>query len=250
LLPSLLRNFWDYKIVDPFTLLAIANGAVAAVKQATQLYKDIKSASGDVSDVLKDLKEQYHRIVDPSPQQKMQYNAEVQRVQEIATADPNNVFSEIGNQLGILMDAYDALSKALLQEELSGKKLYKGEESVGRRALRRIIITARLDAMLAEIRETMVYQSPPELNGLWGKFQTMWERIVAEQEAAHVEELKQDKIAKCRRANIKRKLKEQLTSVIAVLFIILWYVWVMILIRTSHTYQLQFLSPDWWCVLC
>ena len=168
-------------------MLAVANAAVLGVKKATQLYKDIKSASGDVSEVLKDLREQYHRIVDPSPAQKMQYNAEVQRVQEIAKADPNDVFSEIGNQLGILMDAYDALSKALLQEELSSKKVYKGEESVGRRALRRIIITARLDAMLVEIRETMIYKSPPELGALWGKFQTMWERIVAEQEADNAE---------------------------------------------------------------
>jgi len=180
----------------------------------------------------------------------MQYNAEVQRVQEIAKTDPNDVYTEIGNQLGVLMDAYDALSKALLQEELSGKKVYKGEESVGRRALRRIIITARLDAMLVEIRETMVYQAPKELGALWGKFETMWKRIVAEQEAAHVEELKQNQVAKWRRANIRRKLKEQLTSVIAVLFIILWYVWVMILIRTSHTYRGHFSSPFWSCVLC
>jgi hypothetical protein len=236
--------------VDPLTLLAAANAAVLAVKKGCQLYKDIKSASGDVSAVLKDLREQYHRIVDPSPQQKMQYNAEVQRVQEIAKADPNDVFSEIGNQLGVLMDAYDALSKALMQEEISGKKVYKGEESIGRRALRRIIITSRLDAMLAEIRETMVYRSPPELNGLWAKFETMWERIVAEQEAAHVEELKQNQVAKWRRANIRKKLKEQLTSVIAVLFIILWYVWVMIMIRMSHTYRGHFSSPFWSCVLC
>jgi hypothetical protein len=180
----------------------------------------------------------------------MQYNAEVQRVQEIAKADPNDVYTEIGNQLGALMDAYDALSKALLQEELSGKKVYKGEESIGRRALRRIIITARLDAMLVEIRETMVYKAPAELGALWGKFETMWQRIVAEQEAAHVEELKQDQIAKWRRANIRRKLKEQLTSVIAVLFIILWFLWVMILIRTSHTFHGLYSLPYWWCVLC
>jgi hypothetical protein len=231
-------------------LLAIANSAVLGIKKATQLYKDIKSASGDVKEVLDDLRSQYHKIVDPSPAQKMQYTAEVQRVQEIAKTDPNDVFTEIGNQLGILMDAYDALSKALLQEELSGKKVYKGEESIGRRALRRIIITARLDAMLAEIRENMIYQSPPELGSLWGKFETMWQRIVAEQEAAHVEELKQDQIAKWRRANIKRKLKEQLTSVIAVLFIMLWFIWVMILIRTSHTYRGHFSSPFWSCVLC
>ena len=236
--------------MDPLTLLAAVNAAVAAVKKGCQLYKDIKSASGDVSEVLKDLREQYHRIVDPTPAQKMQYNAEVQRVQEIAKADPNDVYTEIGNQLGILMDAYDALSKALLQEELSGKKVYKGEESIGRRALRRIIITARLDAMLVEIRETMVYRSPQELSGLWGKFETMWERIVAEQEVANAEELRQSQIAKWRRASIKRKIAEQMTSIVAVLFIIAWFIWVMILIRTSHTYHGLYSSPSWYCVLC
>jgi hypothetical protein len=174
----------------------------------------------------------------------------VQRVQEIAKTDPNDVFSEIGNQLGVLMDAYDSLSKALLQEELSGKKVYKGEESVGRRALRRIIITARLDAMLVEIRETMVYRAPPELGSLWGKFETMWERIVAEQEAANAEEIKQARIAKWRRANIRRKVKEQLTSIAAVAFIILWFLWLMILLRTSHTFRGLYSLPSLWCVLC
>ena len=236
--------------MDPLTLLVAVNAAVAAVKKGCQLYKDIKSASGDVSEVLKDLREQYHRIVDPTPAQKMQYNAEVQRVQEIAKTDPNDVYTEIGNQLGILMDAYDALSKALLQEELSGKKVYKGKESIGRRALRRIIITARLDAMLVEIRETMVYRSPQELSGLWGKFETMWERIVAEQEVANAEELRQSQIAKWRRASIKRKIAEQMTSIVAVLFIITWFIWVMILIRTSHTYHGLYSSPSWYCVLC
>ena len=236
--------------MDPFTLLATANAAVAAVKKGCQLYKDIKNASGDVKAVLDDLKEQYHKLVDPTPAQKMQYNAEVQRVQEIAKTDPNDVYTEIGNQLGALMDAYDALSKALLQEELSGKKVYKGEESIGRRALRRIIITARLDAMLVEIRETMVYQAPKELGALWGKIETMWERIVAEQEAAHVEELRQAQISKWRRAKIRRKLKEQLTSVLAVVFIMGWFLWVMILIRTSHTYRGLYSSPSWYCVLC
>ena len=236
--------------MDPLTLLAAANAAVVAVKKGCQLYKDIKSASGDVSAVLKDLREQYHKLVDPTPQQKMQYNAEVQRVQEIAKTDPNDVYTEIGNQLGVLMDAYDVLSKALLQEELSGKKVYKGEESVGRRALRRIIITARLDAMLVEIRETMIYQAPKELGALWGKFETMWKRIVAEQEAAHVEEIRQAQVAKWRRTKIRRKLKEQLTSVLAVLFVTTWFLWVMILIRTSATYRGLYSSPSSFCVLC
>jgi hypothetical protein len=236
--------------VDPFTLLATANAAVAAVKKATQLYKDIKNASGDVRDVLEDLKKQFHKIVDPTPQQKMQYNAEVQRVQEIAKADPNDIFTEIGNQLGTLMDAYDALSKALLQEEMQGKQVYKGEESIGRRAIRRIIITARLDAMLVEIREMMVYQAPKELGSLWEKFDVTWKRIVSEQDAAHAEELRLAQVAKWRRANIKRKIAEQMTSILAVLFIIIWFLCLMILIRTSHTYRSLYSSPSLLCALC
>jgi hypothetical protein len=180
----------------------------------------------------------------------MQYTAEVQRVQEIAKADPNDVFAEIGNQLGVLMDAYDALGKALLQEEIQGKKVYKGDESIGRRAIRRIIITARLDAMLVEIREMMVYQAPKELGSLWEKFDVTWKRIVAEQEAANAEELKQAQAAKWRRASIKRKIAEQMTSILAVAFIILWFLWVMIMIRTSHTYRGLYSSPSLFCVLC
>jgi hypothetical protein len=219
--------------VDPLTLLAAANAAVAAVKAGCKLYKDIKGAAGDVSDVLKDLKEQYNKIVDPTPAQKMQYNAEVQRVQEIAKSDPNDVFTDIGNQLGVLMDSYDAISKLFLKEQLESKQVYKGEESIGRRALKRILITSRLDAMLTEIRETMVFRAPPELGALWGKFEEMWQRIVAEQEAAHAEELRLAQIASWRRRKRIAEIKSKVAWVSAVVFVVLWAVGLMWLTMRS-----------------
>jgi hypothetical protein len=219
--------------VDPLTLLAAANAAVAAVKAGCKLYKDIKGAAGDVSDVLKDLKEQYNKIVDPTPVQKQQYNAEVQRVQEIAKADPNDVFTDIGNQLGTLMDSYDAISKLFLKEQLDAKQVYKGEESIGRRALKRILITTRLDAMLAEIRETMVYKAPPELGALWSKFEEMWQQIVAEQEAAHAEEIKLAQIASWRRRRRIAEIKSKVAWVSAVVFVVLWAVGIMWLTTKS-----------------
>lgn len=210
--------------MDPLTLLAAANAAVAAVKKGCQLYKDIKNASGEVSDVLKDLRAQFDKVTggNPTVEQKQKYNAEVQRVQEIAKADPNDVYTEIGDQLGALMDSYDALSKALLAEQMESKKVYKGEESVGRRALRRIIITTRLDAMLAEIRETMVYRAPPELGSLWSKFEEMWKTIVAEQDAAHAEELKLIQMARWRRRKKIAELRAKVTWISAVVFVVLW----------------------------
>jgi hypothetical protein len=188
-----------------------------------------------VSEVLKDLRAQFDKVTggNPTVEQKQKYNAEVQRVQEIAKADPNDVYTEIGNQLGALMDSYDALSKALLAEQMESKKVYKGEESIGRRALRRIIITTRLDAMLAEIRETMVYRSPPELGSLWSKFEEMWKTIVAEQDQAHAEELKLIQMARWRRKRKIAELRAKITWISAVVFVVLWGVGLMWLTTRS-----------------
>jgi hypothetical protein len=187
---------------------------------------------------LKDLKEQYEKITNPTPAQKQQYHAEVQRVQEIAKADPNDVFTNIGEQLGALMDSYDAISKAFLKEQLEAKQVYKGDESIGRRALKRILITSRLDAMLAEIRETMVYRSPPELAGLWGKFEEMWQRIVAEQEAAHAEELRLAQIAAWRRRKRIAEIRSKVVWVSAVVFVVAWAVGLMWLTTKSATMRM------------
>ncbi len=188
-----------------------------------------------MSEVLKDLRAQFDKVTggNPTVEQKQKYNAEVQRVQEIAKADPNDVYTEIGDHLGALMDSYDALSKALLAEQMESKKVYKGEESVGRRALRRIIITTRLDAMLADIRETMVYRAPPELGSLWSKFEEMWQTIVAEQDQAHAEELKLIQMARWRRKRKIAELRAKITWISAVVFVVLWGVGLMWLTTRS-----------------
>ena len=143
-------------------------------------------------------------------------------MQEIAKTDPADVYTDIGNQLGALMDAYDAIHKALQKEELEAKQVYRGDESIGRRALRRILITTRLDAMLAEIRETMVYKAPPELGSLWSKFEEMWKTIVAEQEEAHAEELKLIQMARWRRRKKIAELRAKAVWISAVVFVTLW----------------------------
>jgi hypothetical protein len=202
------------------------------------LYKEIKSVAGEAKDVIDDLKQQYDKIVDPTPAQKQQYHAEVQRVQEVAKADPNDVFTDIGNQLGALMDSYDAISKLFLKEQLDAKQVYKGEESIGRRALKRILITSRLDAMLVEIRETMTYRAPPELGALWSKFEEMWQRIVAEQEEAHAEELRLAQIARWRRKRRIADLRAKVAWISAVVFVIAWAVGLMWLTTRSATQRM------------
>jgi hypothetical protein len=81
------------------------------------------------------------------------------------------VFLQIGNDLGALMDAYDAIGKAFMAQEADAKEVYAGTDSIGKRALNRVIIRSRLDAMIVELRETMVYRAPPELGDLWTKYE-------------------------------------------------------------------------------
>lgn len=216
----------------------MANAAVAAVKKGCQLYKDIKGAAGEVSGVLQDLKEQFQKIPFPTNEQKRKYNEEVQRVQEIAKADPNDVFTQIGDELGKLMDAYDAIGKLFIREEAEAKLVYKGEESIGRRALKRVLIRARLDAMLAELREMMVYQAPPELGALWGKFEAMWQQIVAEQEVAQEEEHRRVQAEQWRQRRVREERKAQAVIAGAVAFVLLWAIWVLSLVQKSASLRL------------
>ena len=236
--------------MDPLTLLAAANAAVAAVKKGCQLYKDIKGAAGEVKDVLDDLKTQFGKIPNPTNAQKIQYNEEVARVQEIGKADPNDVFIKIGNDLGTLMDEYDKIGNVFIQQEAEATQVYTGTDSIGKRALIRVIIRSRLDAMFAELRETMVYKAPAELGDLWGRYEKMWKQIVIEQDEAHKRETIKIQIEAARQRRLRRKRKEEAVWVGAILFVVAWYVGVLLLLRLSQTYRGHYLSPWWSCVLC
>ena len=223
---------------------------MAAVKKGCQLYKDIKGAAGEVKDVLDDLKTQFGKIKNPTNAQKIQYNEEVQRVQEIGRADPNDVFIQIGTDLGALMDEYDKIGKVFIQQEAEAQQVYTGTESIGKRALMRVIVRSRLDAMLAELRETMVYKAPPELGALWTKYEAMWKQIVIEQDQAHKRETAKMQIEAARQRRLRRKRKEEAVWVGAILFVVAWYVGVLLLLRLSQTYRGHYSSPFWSCVLC
>lgn len=197
----------------------------------------MKATAGDVNDVLKDLRDQYHKIVEPSKEQTAQYQAEVKRVQELGQTHPQEALNSIWDHLGTFVDEYDRLSKAFIEEEANAKKVYKGTESLSRRALRRIQISTQLDAALADVRELMVYETPPELGNVWTRFENMWQQIVQEQNEALAEELRKTQIMLWQRRKAINHAKALAAWVGAVMFVVAWMWGLIILIRTSRTYQ-------------
>lgn len=225
-------------MIDPVTIAAAYKACTVAIdlaKKGVDLYKQIKSTSGDVSDVLKDLKEQYHKIVDPSPEQKKQYNEEVKKVQEVAKAVPDDVLNDIWSNLGTFIDQYEALVKIYVQSEAAAKEVYKGDLSLGRRALERIRLESKLNDMLAQVREQMVYNTPPELGSVWSRFEKAWTDIQNEQADALAIETRKIQAARWQRRQQINRVKSQLVWIGAVVLTILWAIMLMALIVRSET---------------
>jgi hypothetical protein len=225
-------------VLDPITIAAAYRACATAIdlaKRGVELYKQIKSTSGDVSDVLKDLREQYNRIASPSKEQTKQYNAEVKKVQEVAKAAPDDVLNDIWSNLGNFIDQYEALAKIYVQSEAAAKEVYKGDLSLGRRALERIRLESKLDEMLAQVREQMVYNTPPELGSVWSRFEKAWHDIQNEQADALAIETRKIQAARWQRKQAVNRLKARLVYVGATVFVILWAVGIMLLVVRSAT---------------
>jgi hypothetical protein len=215
--------------MDPITLFALANGAVSAVKAGCKLYKDIKGAAGEVKDVLKDLDSQFQKLhppeKPPTVAQKNAYIEEKNRVIELnkkANADEHTgVYTEIGNHLGAYYDNFYKCIAIFEEEERRAKtEVYTGDASLGKRALQRVLMKKQLEQMSIELRELMVYQSPPELGALYTEVEAMMKQMGKEQSVLIAKQMQIQAVQDRRRAARLKRLRDEFIIGIAVIVII------------------------------
>ena len=233
--------------MDPLTLFALANGAVKLVKEGCKLYKDIKGAAGDIKDVLKDLDDQFHskyKDHPPSIAEKNQYIEEKNRIINLNKQDGEtaNIYTQIGEQLGVYFDNLHKCHAIFEEEERRSRtEVYHGEDSIGKRALQRVLLKKQLDAMGQELREIMVYQSPPELGALWTEVEAMMQVVGKEQAGAIALEMQRDRANARARALRRKKLKYKLwcwgMTTVAILYLC-WLVWGVVQIRITEKPEL------------
>jgi hypothetical protein len=204
--------------MDPITLFALANGAVSAVKAGCKLYKDIKGAAGEVKDVLKDLEDQFHKLhpadKPPTVAQKNAYIEEKNRVIELNkkanSGETTGIYTEIGEHLGKYYDNYYKCMAIFEEEEKRSKtEIYQGDDSIGKRALQRVLMRKQLEQMGTELREIMVYQSPPELGALHTEVEEMMKQLGKEQKVLITQKMQNQAVQDRRRAARMKHLKEQ-----------------------------------------
>ncbi len=223
--------------MDPLTLFALANGAVAAVKKGCELYKEIASAAGDVKGVLKDLEEQFnsrHKDNPPTVAERNQYIEEKNRVIELSKQQPNDIYTTIGEELGVYFENYAKCTAIFEEEEKNAQEVYTGETSLGKRALQRVLMQTRLAAMEAELRELMVYNCPSELGDLYTRVFAMMEKMKKEQTVAWAKKRAEDKISEARKRKRINKIRCEAWKyglTLAFTLYIIWLIWAIVQVR-------------------
>jgi hypothetical protein len=214
--------------MDPLTLFALANGAVSAVKAGCKLYKDIKGAAGEVKDVLKDLDSQFHKLYEGKsvpPEAKKQLQEEKARVIELNkkanASEHTGIYTEIGNHLGAYYDNYYKCIAVFEEEERRAKtEVYTGDDSLGKRALQRVLMRKQLQQMEVDLRELMVYQSPPELGALHTEVEDMMKQMSKEQKVLITQQMQRQAVYDRRHAARMKQIRHDFVIGIAIVFII------------------------------
>jgi hypothetical protein len=214
--------------MDPLTLFALANAAVSAVKAGCKLYKDVKGAAGEVRDVLKDLDLQFHKLYEGKPVPPAavkQLNEEKARVVELnKKAEANEhtgIYTEIGNHLGTYYDNfYKCIAVFEVEERRAKTEVYTGDDSLGKRALQRVLMRKQLQQMEVELRELMVYQSPKELGALYTEVEEMMKQMGKEQKVLITQQMQRQVVQDRRRATRMKQIREECVIGIAIMFII------------------------------
>ena len=205
--------------MDPITLFAMANAAVSAVKAGCKLYKDIKGAAGEVKEVLKDLDDQFSKLHPPDKpatvEQRNQYIKQKNEVIELnkkaESGQHTGVYQEIGDYLGQYYDNYYKCLAIFEEEERrSNTEVYTGDASLGKRALQRVLMKKQLEQMGTELRQLMVYESPPELGALHTEVEEMMEKMGKQQKVLIARQMQNEYAVKIRKKKRLKKLQMEI----------------------------------------
>ena len=130
------------------------------------------------------------------------------------------MYTEIGEHLGAYYDNFYKCMAIFEEEERRAEtEVYHGDASLGKRALQRVLMRKQLEQMSVDLRELMVYQSPPELGALYTEVEAMMKQMGTTQKVLIAKQMQQDRVAEKRRRQRLQKLWTEITIGIGALVV-------------------------------
>ena len=142
--------------------------------------------------------------------------------------DESKVMADVVSQLTEFFKLQEQLAAHIREEEEKSQNVYDPDANIMEAALKRVMAQDQMAALEVTIRETMVYQSPPEMGALYSKVFEMRDVIQEEQEKARLKEEAQERYKLWQRREAKRNLQQK-SAYLVVTFIFLLYLWLWLL---------------------
>ena len=143
--------------------------------------------------------------------------------------DETQVMADIVSQLTKLFRLEEQLATHIREEEEKSRNVYDPDANLMEAALQRVMAQQQMAELIVTVRETMVYQSPPEMGALYSKVFEMREVIQGEQEQARLKQEKQQRYKQWQRQEAKRNLQAK-SVYLVVTTIFLLYLWAFLLL--------------------
>ena len=150
--------------------------------------------------------------------------------------DETQVMADIVTQLTKLFRLEEQLATHIREAEEQSKNVYDPDANLMEAALQRVMAQQQMAELIVTVRETMVYQSPPEMGALYSKVFEMREIIGQEQEQARLKQEKQQRYKQWQRQEAKRNFQAKSAYlVVTAIFLLYLWLWLLLLSRWEKT---------------
>jgi ABC-type hemin transport system substrate-binding protein len=144
--------------------------------------------------------------------------------EKFVAVDETKVMATVVEQLTEFFKLQEQLAAHIREEEEKSRSVYDPDANLMEAALKRVMAMDQMAALEVTIRETMVYQSPPEMGALYSKVFEMRDVIQEEQEAARLKEEAKERYKQWQRQEERRDFQAK-SAYLVITFLFLLYLW-------------------------
>ena len=144
--------------------------------------------------------------------------------EKFVAVNETQVMVDVVKHLTEFFRLQEQLAAHIRDEEEKSKTVYDPSQNHMEAALKRVMALDQMAALEVTIRETMVYQSPPEMGALYSKVFKMRDTIKKEQEGARQDQEAKERYKAWRKQEARKQflLKEAYLGGTAVLLLYIW----------------------------
>jgi hypothetical protein len=246
----------------PLILLAGALKAVEAIQQGCELYKEYKGVVLQAKETFDEAKEQVEEVLGlwefiksklfsagyeaskPPDIKKIATPAETPKTETKKAPkvtreshSEQDIKDDLIKNLKILFKAMIALEKKIAEQQLRIDTEYIEPDELLDVSLDLVVAKKGMEKAQKEVRETMVYQSPPELGALYTDVVNMFGIVQEKQEITHLLAVKARKNEVLRKNRLVNKIRQRIAWVVVMALIVMetWGLTIAILLARQPT---------------